>query len=111
MLHDPHWGLDWSPKVLEQLIGRLSREGQSEQITAIYLNADEGSDPPMVELLGLKSSQASGIIDPGRQLEARHSDKTRIQALAEQFLSKIKQNKPLGKAGQLALFTDEQLTG
>ncbi|MDC9750949.1 DEAD/DEAH box helicase [Proteus mirabilis] len=79
--------LDWSPKVHEQIIGRLDREGQQEQITAIYLNADEGSDPPMVELLGLKQSQATGIIDPGRQLEAKHSDKTRIQALAERYLS------------------------
>ncbi|MGV2886216.1 SNF2-related protein [Paenibacillus taichungensis] len=103
--------LDWSPKVHEQLIGRLNREGQTEQITAIYLNADEGSDPPIVELLGIKSSQASGIIDPGRQFEAKHSDKSRIQALAERFLSKIKHNPSKGQSGQLALFSDEQLTG
>jgi SNF2 family DNA or RNA helicase len=80
--------LDWSPKVHEQIIGRLDREGQQEQITAIYLNADEGSDPPMVELLGLKMFQSSGIVDPGRQFEAKHSDKSRIQALAAQYLSK-----------------------
>jgi SNF2 family DNA or RNA helicase len=79
--------LDWSPKVHEQIIGRVDREGQQEQITAVYLNTDEGSDPPMVELLGLKQSQATGIIDPGKQLEARHSDKTRIQALAERYLA------------------------
>jgi SNF2 family DNA or RNA helicase len=83
--------LDWSPKVHEQIIGRLDREGQKEQITVIYLNTDEGSDPPMVELLGLKSSQASGIVDPGRQFEPKHSDKSRIQALAQMFLSKMKQ--------------------
>ncbi|KQN96914.1 SNF2-related protein [Paenibacillus sp. Leaf72] len=81
--------LDWSPKVHEQVIGRLNREGQVEQLTAVYLNADEGSDPPMVELLGIKSSQASGINDPGRQFEARFTDKSRISALAEQFLSKV----------------------
>lgn len=80
--------LDWSPKVHEQIIGRLDREGQLEQITAIYLNADEGSDPPMVELLGLKMFQSTGIVDPGRQFEAKHSDKSRIQALAAQYLSK-----------------------
>jgi SNF2 family DNA or RNA helicase len=82
--------LDWSPKVHEQIIGRLNREGQKEQIMAIYLNTDEGSDPPMVELLGIKSSQSRGIVDPGRQFEARHSDKSRIQVLAEHFLSKMK---------------------
>lgn len=80
--------LDWSPKVHEQLIGRLDREGQREQVTVIYLNTDEGSDPPMVELLGLKSSQSTGIVDPGKQLQARHTDKSRIQALASQYLAK-----------------------
>ncbi|MGL5398149.1 MAG: SNF2-related protein [Shewanella sp.] len=80
--------LDWSPKVHEQIIGRLNREGQQEQITAVYLNTDEGSDPPMVEVLGVKQFQSTGIIDPGKQLEAKFSDKSRIQALAEQFLTK-----------------------
>ncbi len=80
--------LDWSPKVHEQIIGRLNREGQQEQITAIYLNTNEGSDPPMVEVLGIKQFQSTGIIDPGKQLETKFSDKSRIQALAEQFLSK-----------------------
>lgn len=80
--------LDWSPKVHEQIIGRLNREGQQEQITAIYLNTDEGSDPPMVEVLGVKQFQSTGIIDPGKQLETKFSDKSRIQALAEQFLTK-----------------------
>lgn len=80
--------LDWSPKVHEQIIGRLHREGQQEQITAIYLNTNEGSDPPMVEVLGVKQFQSTGIIDPGKQLETKFSDKSRIQVLAEQFLNK-----------------------
>jgi SNF2 family DNA or RNA helicase len=80
--------LDWSPEVIKQLIGRVARPGQEEQVTAIYLNTDEGSDPPMVEILGIKSSQSSGIVDPGRQFEAKHSDKSRIRALAERFLTK-----------------------
>lgn len=79
--------LDWSPQVHQQVIGRLLREGQEEQVTAIYLNSDDGSDPPMVELLGLKASQASGIIDPMAPLSIQHTDKRRIQALAEQFLA------------------------
>jgi SNF2 family DNA or RNA helicase len=81
--------LDWSPKVHEQVIGRLNREGQQEQITVVYLNSDEGSDPPMVEVLGVKASQAAGIIDPGQQFEARHSDRSRIQALASQYLAGV----------------------
>lgn len=80
--------LDWSPKVHEQVIGRLDREGQTEQVTAIYLNSDEGSDPPMVDLLGIKASQSTGIVDPGRVFEAVAADTTRIKALAAQYLSK-----------------------
>ncbi|WP_052350294.1 hypothetical protein [Paenibacillus gorillae] len=80
--------LDWSPKVHEQISGRLDREGQEEQVTGIYLISDDGSDPPMVEILGIKSYQSQGIVDPGQQLEAKHSDKSCIQALAEQFLIK-----------------------
>jgi len=78
--------LDWSTKVHEQVIGRVDREGQTEQITAIYLISDDGSDPPMVELLGLKASQIAGIIDPHAPLAHRHSDKSRIEALAEKYL-------------------------
>jgi SNF2 family DNA or RNA helicase len=82
--------LDWSPKVIEQIVGRLEREGQKEQITVVYLNTYEGSDPPMVEVLGIKASQSNGIIDPGRQFEAKRSDKSRIQALASQYLNNLK---------------------
>ena len=63
-------------------------EKEQEQITAIYLNTNEGSDPPMVEVLGVKQFQSTGIIDPGKQLETKFSDKSRIQVLAEQFLNK-----------------------
>ena len=80
--------LDWSPKIHEQVIGRLDREGQTEQVTAIYLNSQDGSDPPMVDLLGVKASQSSGIVDPGRVFEPIASDTSRMQALAMQFLSK-----------------------
>lgn len=80
--------LDWSPKVHEQVIGRLDREGQAEQVTAIYLNSEDGSDPPMVDLLGIKASQSTGIVDPGRVFEPVTSDVSRMKALALQYLSK-----------------------
>lgn len=80
--------LDWSPKVHEQLIGRLDREGQQEQVTAIYLVTDDGSDPPMVEMLGLKASQAHGITDPSAPLEHHRPDRSRIRAIAERFLTR-----------------------
>lgn len=80
--------LDWSPAVQEQLIGRLDREGQAKQVTAIYLVSDSGSDPPMIELLGLKASQSQGIIDPLMPLQMTHTDQSRIQLLAKQYLEK-----------------------
>ena len=92
--------LDWSPKIHEQFIGRVDRDGQTKPVMAIYLISEFGSDPVMVNLLGLKSSQSNGIIDPNLKPQKIHSDKSRMQALAEQFLSKkeieeAKRNKEL----------------
>lgn len=57
--------LDWSGEVHKQLIGRVDREGQENYpCRAIFLVSDEGSDPPMIEVNGVKASQAAGIADP-----------------------------------------------
>lgn len=80
--------LDWSPGIHHQCIGRLDREGQTQPVTALFLVADDGSDPPMLEVLGLKASQASGILDPTLGVQATHSDKTRLQLLAERYLGR-----------------------
>lgn len=85
-----HAELDWSPKVHEQVTGRLDREGQTSSILSIYLPALDGSDPPMVELLGVKSSQAAGITDPGRVFEANVSDTSRVQLLVDRYRPKSK---------------------
>jgi hypothetical protein len=50
--------LDWSPGVHHQCIGRLDREGQEQPVTAMFLVCDDGSDPPMMEVLGLKAAAA-----------------------------------------------------
>lgn len=78
--------LDWSPKVHEQVIGRLDRPGQEDQVTAIFLHANGGSDPLIVSMLGLKASQAQGIVDPGKSVVPVISDGSRIRALAERYL-------------------------
>ena len=80
--------LDWSPKVHDQVIGRLRRDGQTKQVTAIYLVSDSGSDPLMIDLLGVKNSQAQGITDPNSVLQAQYSDDSRIKLLAERYLKK-----------------------
>lgn len=80
--------LDWSPQVHKQVIGRLRRPGQTHQVDAIYLHSDFGSDPLMVEVLGVKASQARNIVDPLAGAETVFSDESRIQALARMFLEK-----------------------
>lgn len=80
--------LDWSPKVHEQVIGRVDRPGQlADGVDAIYLVADEGSDPVVTEICGLKHSQARGITDPMAGVVQVYSDESRIKMLAERYLA------------------------
>lgn len=82
--------LDWSPMVLKQLIGRLRRSGQSGIVNAHYMIANGGSDPLMVEVLGIKSSQAHGITDPFRDPVAPLNDTDRMKRLAQLVLDQRK---------------------
>ena len=86
-----HGELDWSPKTHEQLTGRLDRPGQKSQVMSIYLVCDEGSDPVMVEILGLKNSQSSGIVDPLKGIEENYSDQSPLMALAKNILNNHKE--------------------
>lgn len=78
--------LDWSPEIHRQFFGRLRRPGQRQQVDAIYLVTDGGSDPTLVDVCGVKASQARGIRDPFAPAEQQVSDTSRIKALAEAFL-------------------------
>lgn len=81
--------LDWSPQVHKQVIGRLRRPGQQGQVDAIYANTNGGSDPVIIEMLGLKSSQSQGITDPFSGTVQQHSDDSRIKRLAQAYLDQI----------------------
>jgi len=81
--------LAWSGEVHRQVVGRLDRDGQRESIIdAVYLHADAGSDPPMIELLGIKASQSKGIVDPDQGVTVTRAETGRIQALARDFLAR-----------------------
>ncbi|MGF3022709.1 SNF2-related protein [Methylobacterium aquaticum] len=80
--------LDWSPQVHEQIVGRLDRPGQTQQVQAIYLHANGGSDPLIIDMLGLKASQARGVMDPLSGVQHVHSDESRLRLLAEQYLGR-----------------------
>jgi len=79
--------LDWSPKVHDQFIHRLARPGQLNEVDAIYLVSDGGSDPAILDVCGLKASQSDGIINPLAAPGDQKSDATRIQRLAQDYLA------------------------
>lgn len=60
--------LDWSPAVIEQNIGRVWRDGQTQPVMAHFALADEGADPPMCEVLGIKRRQSDPILNPDAAL-------------------------------------------
>ncbi len=78
--------LDWSPAVHKQLQGRLARDGQSKSIDIIFVTTDYGSDPLMIDMLGLKGSQAKGIIDPFNNDKQIPLDDSRLKKLAETII-------------------------
>ncbi|KIC42211.1 hypothetical protein RA27_02105 [Ruegeria sp. ANG-R] len=80
--------LDWSPQVHKQVIGRLRRPGQTKQVTAHYLHTSGGSDPVIMDMLGVKADQSRGIVDPMKGYEAKHQDDTRIRRLAKAVLGR-----------------------
>ncbi|TJW14387.1 MAG: ATP-dependent helicase [Mesorhizobium sp.] len=82
--------MDWSPAVLSQGIGRVDRPGQPQDvIDVIYLIANSGSDPVLVQVNAIKSDQARGVIDPGLGVQPALVDESRLKALAEHYLQKL----------------------
>lgn len=79
--------LDWSPGVHEQCIGRVHRDGQTEPVQAFFLISDEGSDPIVSDVLGVKREQIEGVHNPGEHLvERRDIGENQLRQLAQRFL-------------------------
>lgn len=79
--------LDWSPGVHEQCIGRVHRDGQIEPVQAFFLISDEGSDPIVSDVLGVKREQIEGVRNPGEHLiERRDIGENQLRQLAQRFL-------------------------
>lgn len=79
--------LDWSPGVHEQCMGRLHRDGQGDSVVAYFLIADEGSDPVIADVLGVKRAQIEGLRDPNGELfETSGDTSSHVRRLAEDFL-------------------------
>ncbi len=87
--------LDWSPGVHDQCIGRVHRPGQDDTVCAYFLHSDEGTDPTMVEVLGLKKAQIQGIRDPDASIvENVAGAGDHMKRLAEQCLQRAGEKVP-----------------
>lgn len=80
--------LDWSPGIHQQIIWRLDREGQDEPVTAFFLVSEEGSDPPIMDVLGIKASEAHQIVDPHLGVQKVDDDISNLGRLVERYLQK-----------------------
>lgn len=78
--------LDWSPQVHDQAIGRLDRSGKvPSPVVAYFMVSDQGSDPPMGQVLQLKRNQSEPLVNPDRPLfvpSPDNSDRVRLLAAA-----------------------------
>jgi len=79
--------LDWSPGVHEQCIGRVHRDGQPEPVQAYFLISDEGSDPIVSDVLGVKREQIEGVRNPDDDMIQRLDvGGNKLRDLAQKFL-------------------------
>lgn len=78
--------LDWSPGVHEQCVGRVYRDGQKDPVIAYFLVSDEGSDPVIADVLGLKKAQIEGVRDPDAALIETEGSHDGVRRLAESVL-------------------------
>lgn len=92
--------LDWSPGVHEQCIGRLDRDEQLRRVLAYFLVSELGSDPIILDVLGVKREQIEGVRNPGDNLiERADLGENNLRALAKAFLAKagisVPESKPV----------------
>ena len=100
--------LDWSPGVHEQCTGRVYRDEQGNPVMVYFLVSEDGSDPIVSDVLGVKREQIEGVRNPGENLVERIDiGENQLRALARKFLAgagitipEEPKVVPLHKAGQ-----------
>ena len=81
--------LDWSPKVHDQGIGRVHRDGQPDPVIAYFPVSRSGSDPVVMDVLGLKRDQIDGIVNQETDvLASREDGANRMRKLAEHYIKR-----------------------
>ena len=76
----------WSSEIHDQIIARLDRGGQTKKVNVMYAHTNWGSDPPILDIIGVKYSQSRGIFDPNSKCEAIVTPQKNLKALALKFL-------------------------
>ena len=67
-------------------------------MTAFFLVSEEGSDPPIMDVLGIKASEAHQIVDPHLGVQKVDDDTTNLGRLVERYLQKVsKASKRVGR--------------
>ncbi|HBI00981.1 MAG TPA: hypothetical protein DDY18_05090 [Flavobacterium sp.] len=87
--------LDWSPHVMDQVVARLDRDGQTKHVQAYYLTIPDGADPFMIQILGTKRSQHEGLVE-GKQGDGMMvtANKDRVREMATAYLKSIGEEVP-----------------
>lgn len=79
---------DWTKAAHEQAIGRVDRPGQrADVIDVYYCHVEFGSDPTIISVHALKSSQARGITNPMAGTAEVFRDESRLKRLAQDYLT------------------------
>lgn len=82
-----HGELDWSPAVHHQATARVHRDGQAEGTLEYWPVANDGSDPVLIDALGVKRWQSDGVVDPsGERARDVQLDPDHIRKMAATYL-------------------------
>jgi SNF2 family DNA or RNA helicase len=102
--------LDWSPHVMDQVLARVDRDGQTKHVQGYYLTIPDGADPFMIQVLGTKRSQHDGLVE-GKQADGVLLDsgtsKNRVREMAAAYLKSIGEEvpEPIPETGLLGELT------
>jgi len=81
--------LDYSPKQHDQNVTRLDRPGQTKPVMIHILMTNDGSDPVIADMLGIKQEQSDKVLDPGSgPLELLEIPEDRMRLLAQDYLAR-----------------------
>jgi hypothetical protein len=106
--------LDWSPAQHHQCTGRLARDGQESTVVAYYMVSDDGTDPHMADILGIKQQQSEPLMNPDvAMIQPLGNPINRARQIARDVLGRVGGLRPQREAlipespGQSALFEGE----